>query len=121
MPDFLQIFFPPIIRLLSSRSFQLRRPPLRGGEGLQQVRGLPARRELRGQPLPQLLERRLRGVGVALRPVQLGRPPPRQRQGGAQAREGQVRQSQVSGVPSFSLLEKLLGGMWARLGIVPIN
>ena len=43
---------------------QLRRPPLRGHQGLQQVGRLPARREVRGQPLPQLVERRLRGRWV---------------------------------------------------------
>ena len=75
---------------------QLRRPPLRGGEGVQQVRGLPAGGELRGQPLPELVERGVRGGRVALRAVQLGCQAPRQRQRSTQAGEGQVGEPQVS-------------------------
>lgn len=48
---------------------QLRRPALRGHQGLQQVGGLPTRRLLRGQPIPEQLERRVRGRCVAVRPV----------------------------------------------------
>lgn len=66
---------------------QLRRLALRGHQRVQQVRGLPARRTLRGQPVPQLLERSVRGWCLALRAVQLGREAPRQREGRAQAWE----------------------------------
>ena len=74
---------------------QLRRPALRGGEGVQQVCGLPAGGELRGQPLPELVERGVRGGRVALRAVQLGCQAPRQRQRSTQAGEGQVGEPQV--------------------------
>lgn len=48
---------------------QLRWSALRGDQGLQQVGGLPAGRLLRGQPIPEQLERRVRGGRVAIRPV----------------------------------------------------
>jgi len=48
---------------------QLRRPALRGHQGLQQIGGLPAGRLLRGQPIPEQLERRVRRGRVAIRPV----------------------------------------------------
>ena len=74
---------------------QLRRSALRRGEGVQQVGGVPARGQLRGQPLPQLVERRLRGRRVAVRAVQLGCQAPRQRQRSTQAGKGQVGEPQV--------------------------
>lgn len=48
---------------------QLRRPALRRGEGVQQVSWVPAGGQLRGQPVPQLVERRLRRQRVAVRSV----------------------------------------------------
>jgi hypothetical protein len=63
---------------------------LRRDQGLLQVGRLPAGRAFRGQPLPQLVERGVRGGRVALRAVQLGRAPPRQRQGGAARQVGRA-------------------------------
>ena len=48
---------------------QLRWPALRRGEGVQQVSWVPAGGQLRGQPVPQLVERRLRRQRVAVRSV----------------------------------------------------
>lgn len=48
---------------------QLRRPALRGHQGLQQIGRLSAGRLLRGQPIPEQLERRVRGGRVAIRSV----------------------------------------------------
>ena len=76
--------------------FQLCGFALRRDQGLQQVRGLPAGRQLRGQPFPELLERGLRGRRLEVRPVQLGRQTSRQRQGSPQARKDKVRQLEVS-------------------------
>ena len=42
------------------------------------------------------MERGVRGRSLAVRAVQLGRPPPRQRQGGPQAWQSKVGQSQVT-------------------------
>jgi len=62
-----------------------------------------------GFQVPEQLERGVRGWGVALRAVQLGRPPPRQCQGDPQARQGQVRESQVRIflIKHYSLFDKL--------------
>lgn len=87
------LFF--LMSYLFSLFFQLCRSALRGNKGLQQVSGLPARGQLRGQPLPKLLERCLRGRGVEVRPVQLGGQTSGQRQRGSQARKNQIRQSEV--------------------------
>ena len=91
---------------------QLRRPPLRRGEGVQQVGGVPARGQLRGQPLPKLLERRLRRQRVAVRAVQLGREAPRQRQRSTQAGKGQVGEPQV---------RKNENRVWRKLGVGCVN
>ena len=42
------------------------------------------------------MERSVRGGSLAVRAVQLGRPPPRQRQGGPQAWQSKVGQSRVT-------------------------
>ena len=77
-------------------SFQLCRSSLRRDQGLQQIRRIPAGGPVRGQPFPELMERRLRGRSLAVRAVQLGGQAPRQRQGSAQARKSQIRQFEVS-------------------------
>jgi len=63
---------------------------LRGHQRLQQIGWLSAWRQLRGQPIPQFVERGLRGWSLEVRPVQLGRQTFGQRQRGAKARKGKI-------------------------------
>lgn len=75
---------------------QLRRFTLRGHQRLLEVRRLPARCAFWRQPIPKLVERRLRSRRVAIRSMQLGCPASSQRQRSAQSgRQREIGQSQV--------------------------
>ena len=82
--------------LVNVPPLQLRGFALCRHQGLLEISRLPARCALRRQPFPQLVERRLRGWCLAIRPVQLGRPPPGQRQRSAETgQQEQIRQLAV--------------------------
>lgn len=70
---------------------------LRGDKGLQQIGRLPAGGLLRGQSIPEQLERRLRGRCMEIRSMQLGGKTSGQcqRSSSSWPTEGQERQSEV--------------------------
>lgn len=80
-----------------SLSFQLCWIALRGDKGLQQIGRLSAGGLLRGQSIPEQLERRLRGRRMEIRSMQLGGKTPGQRQRSSSSwpAKGQERQPEV--------------------------
>lgn len=79
-------FFFFIPKIHSGEFFaQLRWFALRGHQRLLKVSGLPAWCSFRGQPIPELVERRLRGRCMAIRAMQLGRAASSQRKRSAQS------------------------------------
>jgi hypothetical protein len=78
-----------------SNKFQFRRSALRGDQRLQQIRRLPTGRPVRGQPVPELVERGLRRRSVEIRAVQLGCQASGQCQGSAKTGKGKIRQLKV--------------------------